>query len=254
MVGRGKLLDDRSFGKGYVVFVGGNNLIGIFLRGLFNHLEERRLLFHTVDDERSAEDFVAAVFRVDLREAEYFGIGQPAAEVFFHFLKVVHFFFGEGQAFFFVVCFQVFDVYDGFRPAVCGKYVLVETFVHALQHRVVVCVLVFHGKVFLNAGYAVQAHVLSDFYGICAPRGNHFRDAGLRNVLSGCLHFRGRLLQKPAEFVAVCLIEVAVALCGNHALGRGSEKRIMLYLRFYELRSYRRSHFFKHPLRFVWQR
>ena len=39
-------------------------------------MEEGRLLFYTVDDECPAEDFVAAVFGIDLGETEYFGVGQ----------------------------------------------------------------------------------------------------------------------------------------------------------------------------------
>ena len=237
MVGGSELLDDRAFGKGHVIFVGGNNFIGILLRGLFYHLEERRLLFHSVDDERSAEDFVAAVFRIDLCEAKYFGIGQLASEVFFYLLEIIHLFFGESQTFLFVVCFQILDIYDGFGLTVGGKQILVKPFVHALQHGVVVGVFVFYGEVFLDAGDAAQTHVLGDFHSVRTPRSDHLAARTCEISFQVVFTFGGGFSKKPAEFIAVCLAEAAIALYGNHALGRGSEKKNHSYiLRLYELR------------------
>ena len=40
VVCRSKLFDNRTFGKGHIVFVGRDNLIGILLCGLLYHLEE----------------------------------------------------------------------------------------------------------------------------------------------------------------------------------------------------------------------
>ena len=40
VVCRSKLFDNRTFGKGYIVFVGRDNLVGILLCSLLYHLEE----------------------------------------------------------------------------------------------------------------------------------------------------------------------------------------------------------------------
>ena len=75
VVCRGKLLDNRTFGKGNIIFIGRYNLVRIFLSGFFYHLEEGRFLLHSVDDECAAENFVTAVLGVDLRKTEYLGVG-----------------------------------------------------------------------------------------------------------------------------------------------------------------------------------
>ena len=114
-------------------------------------MEEGRLLFYTVDDECPAEDFVAAVFGIDLGETEYFGVGQFTSKVLFYFLEVVHLFFRECQTFFFVVSFQIFDMDDRFRLTVGGEYFLIQSLVHALQHRVAVSVFVLYGEILFDA-------------------------------------------------------------------------------------------------------
>ena len=92
MIGRSELFYHRTFGKGYVVFVSRDNLVRIFLCSFLDHLEQRRLHFLSVDDERTTENFVAAVFRVNLCETEYFRVSQFAAQILFHLHQVVHFF------------------------------------------------------------------------------------------------------------------------------------------------------------------
>ena len=74
MICRSKLFNYRTFGEGYVVFISRDDFIRILLCGLFDHLEQGRFLFYTVDDERSAENFVAAVFGVDLCKTENFRV------------------------------------------------------------------------------------------------------------------------------------------------------------------------------------
>ena len=72
MVLRSELLYHRTFGKGHIVLVGRDDLVRVFLGSLLDHLEEGRFHFLSVDDECSTEDFMTAVFRVDLGETEYF--------------------------------------------------------------------------------------------------------------------------------------------------------------------------------------
>ncbi len=75
MIGRRELLYYRSFGKCYIIFISGNNLVGIFSSRFLDHLEQGRLHFLTINNECSAEYLMAAMLGIDLREAEYFGIG-----------------------------------------------------------------------------------------------------------------------------------------------------------------------------------
>ena len=56
-----ELLYHWSLSEGYVVSVCREYLVRVLLRGLLNHLEERRLLLHSVDDECAAEYLVTAV-------------------------------------------------------------------------------------------------------------------------------------------------------------------------------------------------
>ena len=225
VVCRCKLLDNRTFGKGYVVFVGRYNLVRILLGGFLNHLEEGRFLFHSVDDKCTAEDFMAAVLGIDLCKAEYFGVGQRTSQVLFYFLEVIYFLFGECQAFFLIVCLQILDVDNRFRLAVGGEYVLVEAFIHTLQHRVAVCVFVFYGEIFFDTGDTAQTHILGDFHSIGTPRGNHFAARTYEMSFQVVFTFGGGFSKKPAEFVAVCLSKFVVTFYGNHALGWCSEKK-----------------------------
>ena len=118
---------------------------------------------------------------------------------------------------------------DRFRLTVSGEYILVQTFVHALQHRVTVGVFVLYGEILFNTGNAIQSHVLGDFYGIRTPRSNHF--AARTNEMSFQVFFTfgGGFSKKPAEFVAFCLGECVVTFYGHHALGWGSEKKNHIY-------------------------
>ena len=239
MICRSKLFHNRTFSEGYVIFISRDYFIRIFLCSLFNHLEQGRFLLYAVDDKRSAENFVAAVFGVDLCETEYFRVGQLPSEVLFYFLQVVHFFFGKSQTFFFVVHFEIFNVDDRFRLTVCREYVLVESFVHALEHRVVIGIFVLNREVLLDAAYAFEPHVLGDFYSVCTPGSDHFAAWANETAFQVFFTFHHGFAKKPAEFITFVRGELMVALYGNHALGRGSEKKNhVVYLRFYDLRFY----------------
>ena len=237
VVCRCKLLDNRTFGKGYVVFVGRYNLVRILLGGFLNHLEEGRFLFHSVDDKCTAEDFVAAVLGIDLCKAEYFGVGQRTSQVLFYFLEVIHFRLWRVPGLL-SHCMppdpRCGVIGSGWRLVV--NTVLVEAFIHALQHRVAVCVFVFYGEIFFDTGDTAQTHILGDFHSIGTPRGNHFAARTYEMSFQVVFTFGGGFSKKPAEFVAVCLSKFVVTFYGNHALGWCSEKKgSYFYLRVYDL-------------------
>jgi len=123
--------------------------------------------------------------------------------------------------------------------AVGSEYVLVESFVHALQHRVVVGVFILYGKILLDAGDTFESHVLGDFYCIRTPGSNHFTAWTDETAFQVFFTFRHGFSKKPAEFITFVRGELMIALYGNHALGRGSEKKNhVVYLRFYDFTIY----------------
>ena len=52
-------------------------------------------------------------------------------------MQIVHFLGRQSQTFLLVVFLKIVDILDGFRLVVDGKDFLVQTFIHTLQHGVV---------------------------------------------------------------------------------------------------------------------
>ena len=88
---RGKLLNNGPLGKRYIIFIGGDDLMGILLCSLLNHLEEAALLLLAVDDERTTEDLVTAVLTVNLCEAKHLTVCKLAAQLLLHIMQVLYF-------------------------------------------------------------------------------------------------------------------------------------------------------------------
>ena len=145
----------------------------MLLRGLLDEAEEARFHLLSVDDEGSSEYLVAAMFRVDLGESEDFGVGQRPSVLLFYLVQVFYLLGGEGQPLFFVVFLDVLHMPDRLWSVVYGEDILVQTVVHALQHRVVLGILRTYGKVFLNTRNAAKTHILGNLNGIRAPWGDH---------------------------------------------------------------------------------
>ena len=170
---RRKLLDDRSFGKSHVVFVGRDNLVRILLCGPLDHREEAAGHFLSVDDEGAAENLVAAMLAVDLCETEDLAICQGTSQLAFYVVEVFYFFGRERQAFLLVVFLEVLNNLDCRGLDIHGEDLLVEAFVEALEHGVMVRVGTLYGEKLFDSGDAAERHVLCDFYSIGAPGGYH---------------------------------------------------------------------------------
>ena len=227
MVLRSKLLDARAFGKRHVILVGRDYLVRIFLRGFLNHREERGGHFLAVDDERAAENFVAAVLGVDLREAKHLGVGEFPPELLLHAVEILYLGGREGETFLLVIGFEVFDVDDGRGRVVHGEDVLIQPVVEALQHGVaaVVAGVLGHGEELLYTRNAAEVHVLGDLHGIGAPRRYHFAS---RAGEASCECFKFKqfgVAVKPAQFLAFFFRKHVVHLRGNDAAGGGAEKQ-----------------------------
>ena len=76
----GKLLYFGTLDESHIVFVSRHQGVGIDLRSLLYQLEKGGRHLLAVDNESTVENLVAAVFRIDLREAEYLRIGQLATQ------------------------------------------------------------------------------------------------------------------------------------------------------------------------------
>ena len=170
---RRKLLDDRSFGKSHVVFVGRDNLVRILLCGPLDHCEEAAGHFLSVDDEGATENLMAAMLTVDLCEAEYLAIGQGTSQLAFYVVEVFYFLGRECQAFLLVVFLEVLNNLDSRGLDIYGEDLLVEAFVEALEHGVMVSVGTLYGEKLFDSGDAAESHVLCDFYSIGAPGSYH---------------------------------------------------------------------------------
>ena len=174
LVGRSKLLHHGTLCKGHVVLVGRQDLVGVLLCGFLNHGKEARFHLLAVDDERAAEDLVAAVLRVNLGEAEDLRVSQRATVLLLQSVQVLYLLGREGQTFLFVIFLQVFHVLDGLGLDVDGEDALVKPVVHALQHLVVFGLLAAHGEILLNTRNAIEIHVLRNLNGIGRPGSDHF--------------------------------------------------------------------------------
>ena len=225
LVGRCELLDHRALCEGHIVLIGRQYLVRILQSGLLDHLEEARLHFLTVDDERTAEDFVAAVLRVDLCETEDLRVGQRPAVLLLNLVQVLHLLGRECQSLLLVILLKIFDVLDGLGLDIHGEDVLVQSVVHALQHLVVLSILAANREILLDALNAFQSHVLGDFHGVRAPGSDHLAARTDKETLQFlCLFYCGIAVQ-PTKFVDLVLIELVVYLGSNDALLGGSKKK-----------------------------
>ena len=112
--------------EGHIVLVGRYEPVGVFLRSAFDELEERLRFLLAVDYERAVENLVAAVLGIHLREAEYLGIGERAAEFLCKRVEVCLFLGAERQTLCAVVLMDVGNVDNRLRPAVDVEHAAVE--------------------------------------------------------------------------------------------------------------------------------
>ncbi len=186
LVFRRELFNDRTLCKGDIVLVSGNDVVRMFFSGFLYHLEQRRGHLFSVDDECATEDFVAAMFRVDLSESEHFRVGQFSSQLFFHSVEIGDFLLAQREPFLFVFFLDVFYGAYRFRFSRSLENLLVKSFVETLQHGIVFHIFVFHGKIFFNALKPLYVHVLCDFHGVGTPRGDHFAARTNKETIQGC--------------------------------------------------------------------
>ena len=200
LVGGCKLLHRWSLCKSHIIFIGRQNFVRMFFRRLFNHGKERRLHFFSVDDKCSAEYFVSAMFRIDLCEAEHLRVGQRPAQLLFDSMQIFYFLWREGESFLFVIGFNLLDIADRFWFMIHRKDLLSQSVVHPLQHLVVCHVFVIHWEIFLDAGYALHIHILSNLHSVRTPWCNHLASRTDEPTLYMVTFDKRRISIEPAEF------------------------------------------------------
>ena len=155
---------------------------------------------------------------VDLCKTENLGVGQLPAVFLFYLVQVGDFLWREGESFLLVVSLNVFHKLDRLWLAVHVEDVLVQSLIHALQHRIVLGIFRFHGEIFLDTRNAFQTHVLRDFHSIGTPRSYHFASwTHIKTVYRVCLQ-TGSVAVKPTKFVDFFLIGLMINLSCNNAL------------------------------------
>ena len=159
----------------------------IFFRGLLYHAEQARFFLLAVNDKLASENLVTAVLGVYLCKTEHLTVGKRSAELLLHAVQIFHFGRRQSEPLTFVIFFKILNMLYWLRLMIHGEYRLVEPFIHALQHRVVLGILVCHGEKFLYTHNAVEIHVLCNLNGIGAPRCNHLASRTDEEPFNRCL-------------------------------------------------------------------
>ena len=146
-------------------------------------------------------------------------------------MQVADFLSRQSQALLLVISFQVVDIADGVGFYVYGEYFLIKTFIHALQHRVVVGIGRSYREELFNTRNAAEAHVLCNLNGICAPRRNHFPTWTHEEPFQLLCVEQCGLSIKPTECTGFFLTWGVIDGRGNHGLLGSLEKK-------YHARSY----------------
>ena len=168
-----KLLNNGTLQECAVILVCRGYAIGVGFGRMLDQVEQRRRLLLTIDHERTAEDLMAAVLRVHLRETEYLAIGQRATHLLAHLFEVCDLLLAQCQTLSAVVALDVVDIYDFFGLFVDDVNRLIQRIIATIQHRIERCRVAVCEEL-LDTADTLQTHILSDFHGIGAPRGDHF--------------------------------------------------------------------------------
>ncbi len=140
---------------------------------------------------------MAAVLGVHLRETEHLAVGKGTSEFIGKFPEILFFFLAERKPFSAVVNRDVVNMYDGIGLAVNVEYLRVQTIIKAEKHPVELRFVVACEIELFYACYSLEAHVLGNLYGICAPRSNHFFTGTDETALYGSGHERCGAPEQP---------------------------------------------------------
>ena len=167
---------------------------------------------------------MAAVLRVDLCEAVDLRVGEGAADFLAYTFQIINLFLAEREAFLVVVGIDVGDIFQRLRLAVDEKHVLVEVVVFVLQHRVEAVVVFLDGMEFLDTRNAANAHVLSNFDGVGAPRCYHLAARTEEEAFDDIFFDFGGVAEEPIKFFDIVIIVIFNAFNSDDSVLTGFEK------------------------------
>ena len=78
---------------------------------------------------------------VNLCKSEYLRVGKRTTQLLLYIVEILDFFGRQGKSLFFVVFLKVVNTLDWFWIVLHCKDGLIETVIHALEHRIVVGIL-----------------------------------------------------------------------------------------------------------------
>jgi len=207
-----------------VVFVCANYKIRVLLAGLLYHLEQRTLLLLAVYDEYAVEDLVAAVLAVNLGESEHLTVCKAAAKLLAKALKVLNLLRIKGKALLFVVLLKILYINYRIRLFVNCKDLLVEPVVQALQHLVILRLLLLCAEELLYALYAANVHILGNLHCSCTPRGNHLPSWANEFSFYCLLLQLAGIPKQPLEGICILLRNHLLSLNGYYRICAGTKE------------------------------
>ena len=158
-------------------------------------------------------------------------IRKRASQLLLYLVQILDFLGRQRQSFLLVVFFQIVDMPDWLRLKVDGEHRLVQSVIHALQHRVVPGILRFDREELFYTQNAAEIHVLCNLDGIRTPRSYHLATRAYEEAVHAFTLYELGIAVKPAKFIDFILIQPVVCLGSNHALLRSPKKSIMpLYI------------------------
>ena len=162
---------------------------------------------------------------VDLCETEDLAIRERASVLLLYLVEVGDLLGREGEALLLVELLEVVHALDGLGVVVDGEDLLVQTVIHALEHRVVVGLGRIYGEILLYAADSLQGHVLRDLYRVGAPRRDHLAPGAYEISLQLIIIYRLGIAVKPTKFAYLFFGKLVICLRGNHALRPCPEKK-----------------------------
>ena len=139
-------------------------------------------------------------------------------------MKILNLLGRECKTLLLVVAFEVFDEFDGLGSDIHSKDILVESFIEALQHGVVLGILIGNGKILLDALHTLDTHILGNLNGICTPRSNHFATRAYKITFDTLSVNKSGSAVQPAQFFYILFCQEIFRSRSNDATLGGGEK------------------------------
>ena len=153
---------------------------------------------------------------VNLGEAENLGVREPPPVLSLQTMQIVYLLRRECQSLLLIIGLQILHILDRLRLYVDCEDILMESFIHTLQHGIVVGILTVRRKKFLDTTDALQPHILGDFHGIGRPRGHHLPSRAYEIAVHAFSLHQRSLAVEPLQLIHLLFTHVVIDLSCNH--------------------------------------